>query len=146
MDAYTQAFVSACTVCAQASHLTLASFILCLSLCLDAQKVQLSCKDFPLKTNSKKLSPYCVGLFAKERNITLSAVRLKLPRAMHFHPMFHIFQLKLISVNPLCPPSAQLFGTSPPPLWATGCALLWLPLYPGPLPPTRLPLVQSRKA
>ncbi len=62
------------------------------------QKVWLSSKYIPLKTDSKKQYPRYLDPFEIDRVINPSAVRLKLPRAIRIHPSFHVSQIKPVQV------------------------------------------------
>lgn len=76
------------------------------------QKVWLSSKNIPLKTDAKKLSPRYLGPFEIVSIINPSVVKLKLPKSLRIHPSFHVSQLKPVHVSPLCPPAKP-----PPPAW-----------------------------
>lgn len=71
------------------------------------QKIWLSSKNIPLKTESKKLSPRYIGPFEVVAIINPAVVKLKLPRSMKIHPTFHVSQLKQVSVSSLCPPAVH---------------------------------------
>lgn len=68
------------------------------------QKLWLSSKHIPIKTESEKLAQRYVGPFVVEKISNPTALRLELLRTMRVHPTFHESQLKPVSTSPLCPP------------------------------------------
>ena len=67
------------------------------------QQVMLRAKDLHLQVSSQKLAPRYVGPFPVEAVVNPSSVRLTLPSSMKIHPVFHVSQLKPVSVSSLSP-------------------------------------------
>ena len=75
------------------------------------QRVWLSSKNIPLKTDSRKLSPRYLGPFESQSVINPVAVRLRLPSSLRVHPVFHVSRLKPVVDSPLCSLLPGLFLT-----------------------------------
>lgn len=71
----------------------------------------LSTRDLPLRVESKKLTQRFVGPFPIQRIISLTAVRLQLPRTMWVYPTFHVSKVNPVYESPLVPACLP-----PPPL------------------------------
>lgn len=71
------------------------------------QRVWLSAKDLPLRTDFHKLAPWFIGSFLVENVINPAVVQLKLPRSMRVHPAFHVFCVKPVVTSPLVLPTPQ---------------------------------------
>ena len=80
------------------------------------QMVWLSTKDLPLQVDSRKLAPRYIGPFKMVKISNPSAIRLKLPNSLKFHPTFHVSLLKPVSSCALGPPTKP----PPPPLVVDG--------------------------
>lgn len=63
------------------------------------QRVWLTSKNMP---ESKKLSPWFLGLFTVDSIRKPTAVKLKLPASMIIRHMFYVPQLKSVSTSELC--------------------------------------------
>uniref|UniRef100_A0A8C5MC00 Gypsy retrotransposon integrase-like protein 1 n=1 Tax=Leptobrachium leishanense TaxID=445787 RepID=A0A8C5MC00_9ANUR len=78
------------------------------------QKVWLSTKNIRLSCPSKKLGPKFIGPYIVQRILSPVTVRLKLPRTVRLHPVFHVSLLK-----PWTPPLGPSV-TPPPPTLVDG--------------------------
>lgn len=67
-------------------------------------KVWLSTKDLPLKTDSKKLFPKFIGPFEVLHINNPNAIRLKEHWSLQVHPVFNVSFIKTVSSSPLVPP------------------------------------------
>ena len=79
------------------------------------QEVYLRAKNLPIPGTSKKLAPRFIGPFPIESIINPVSVKLTLPASMHIHPVFHVSQIKPVTVSPLTapapvPPPPQVLG------------------------------------
>uniref|UniRef100_A0A8C5E6L5 Integrase catalytic domain-containing protein n=1 Tax=Gouania willdenowi TaxID=441366 RepID=A0A8C5E6L5_GOUWI len=74
------------------------------------QRVWLSTRDLPIRSEAKKLSPKFIGPYPIVKLVGPSAVRLRLPRSLRVHPTFHVSMVKPARVSPLVPSSR-----APPP-------------------------------
>ena len=79
------------------------------------QKVYLRAKNLPIPGTSKKLAPRFIGPFPVESIVNPVSVKLTLPPSLHIHPVFHVSQLKPVTVSPLTvptpvPPPPQVLG------------------------------------
>ena len=82
---------------------------------LPGQEVYLRAKNLPVPGTSKKLAPRFVGPFTIESVLNPVSVRLSLPSSMHAHPVFHVSQIKPVTVSPHtapepAPPPPQVLG------------------------------------
>ncbi|KAM9391487.1 uncharacterized protein KIAA0825 homolog [Pholidichthys leucotaenia] len=69
------------------------------------QRVWLSTRNFPLKTECKKLASRFVGPFVINAIVNPASIWLVLPPSLRVNPTFHVSQVKPVFVSSLCPPS-----------------------------------------
>ena len=77
------------------------------------QEVYLKAKHLPIPGTSKKLAPRFIGPYPIECMVNPVSAKLTLPPSMRVHPVFHVSQLKPVTVSPHsvpapAPPSPQV--------------------------------------